>query len=95
MSIGSVIVTPTPIAAPLTAAMIGFPSAKMRRVSSPPLSRRRASSGSSSRENAYSLVRSMPAQKARPAPVTMTTRIPLSWSTWSSAAISSSFRATE
>ena len=39
MSIGSVIVTPTPTAAPLIAAITGFVHSKIRSVSSPPPSR--------------------------------------------------------
>ena len=39
MSIGNVIVTPTPTAGPLIAAMTGFLDSKMRNVSMPPPSR--------------------------------------------------------
>jgi hypothetical protein len=45
MSIGSVIVTPTPTAGPLNAAMTGFVDSKMRSDTSPPPSRNSRISG--------------------------------------------------
>ena len=45
MSIGSVIVIPTPTAGPLMAAITGFSDAKIRSDTSPPLSRGTASVG--------------------------------------------------
>jgi hypothetical protein len=65
MSIGSVIVTPTPTAAPLIAAIRGLVEANRRSASSPPLSRRRAASSPAS--NGSGPDRSIPAQNARPA----------------------------
>ena len=91
-SIGRVIVAPMPTAAPLMAAMTGFRQAWMARATRPPVSRTRASPGSSrsvmssrvgvrdsSRPKTLSFaVRSIPAQKALPAPVTTTARTPSS-----------------
>ena len=90
-SIGSVSVTPTPTAAPLMAAITGFLHSKMRSDPSPPPSRcSRAACSSLWSKVPPPLPRSAPAQKARPAPVTIATRISSFWSisskTWSSSA---------
>ena len=74
-SIGSVIVMPTPTAGPLMAAITGFFDSKMRSVTRPPPSRC-LSMVSGFEPLVWSKVplppeRSAPAQKARPAPVTM------------------------
>ena len=82
----SVIVAPIPTAAPLIAAMTGFLHAKIASVTRPPVSRtpleisgsskrcsmstRSGDNDSSSPKTLPSEVRSMPAQNARPAPVT-------------------------
>ena len=92
MSIASVSVTPKPTAGPLMAAITGFFMSKMRSVTSPPPSR--WSSGRSLRPGPPAKVlppppRSAPAQKARPAPVTITARTPSSPSAWSNASTSS------
>ena len=78
MSIGKVMVMPTPTAGPLIAAMIGFFDSKMRSDTSPPPSR--CVSNVSARPCAVlskvspPVLRSAPAQKPRPAPVTITAR---------------------
>ena len=101
MSIGSSMVAPTPTAGPLTAAMTGLSEAKMRSVSRPPESRSAGLSQSmvpsgpvtpsrldgSSREVPSAM--SDPAQKPRPAPVTITARTSSSVSARSNAAINS------
>jgi hypothetical protein len=84
-------VTPTPTAGPLTAAITGFRLSKIRSDTSPPPSRW----ASAVFWSLWSKVpppapRSAPAQKPRPAPVTITTRIPSSLSARSKAASSSS-----
>ena len=104
-SIARVIVAPMPTAGPLIAAMTGFGSAWIARVTLPPVSRipsyasrsARSSSGvgrmvSSSPKTLPSADRSIPAQKARPAPVTTTARTASSRASvrknsWSSRAI--------
>jgi hypothetical protein len=89
-SIASVIVAPIPTAGPLTAAITGFGRAWIASVTRPPVSRTpswygarsyaaRNSSGvgrtdSSRPKTLPSTARSIPAQKARPAPVTTTAR---------------------
>ena len=92
-SIGSVMVTPTPTAGPLMAAITGFFDSKMRSVSRPPPSRW-ASRSDGLAPAVWSKVgrppeRSAPAQNARPAPVTMITRTASSASARSKASISS------
>ena len=78
MSIGSVIVTPTPTAGPLIAPITGFLQAKMRSDTRPPPSRGTPESATTSlppRLNVSPpLDRSAPAQNPRPAPVTITAR---------------------
>ena len=80
MSIGSVMVMPTPTAGPLMAAITGFSDSKMRSVSRPPPSRGTPDVGSrvapcaSVSKVAPPPDRSAPAQKPRPAPVTITAR---------------------
>ena len=83
---------PTPMAGPLIAAMIGFLMSMSFKVSWPAVSR-----GTPSDARAASLLsakvsgsRSAPAQKARPAPVTMTARTSSSLSAMSAALINSS-----
>ena len=79
MSIGSVIVTPTPTAGPLMAAITGFRLLKIRRLTSPPPSRGTPSGPALSPPPPAENVspppdRSAPAQKPRPRPVTITAR---------------------
>ena len=91
MSIGNVIVTPTPTAGPLIAPITGFLLAKIRSVSSPPPSRGTPESAITSlppRLNVSPpLDRSAPAQNPRPAPVTITARTSSSASIRSNASI--------
>ena len=93
ISIGKVIVMPTPTAGPLIAAITGFFDSKMRKATCPPPSR--CSSMVCGRapwlasKVPLPADRSAPAQKARPAPVTMITRTPSSASARSKASISS------
>ena len=93
MSIGNVIVTPTPTAAPLIAPITGFLQSKIRRLTIPPPSRGTPTSVWMSLPPALNVSpppeRSAPAQNPRPAPVTMTTRTSSSASTRSNASISS------
>ena len=70
MSIGSVIVTPMPTAGPLTAAITGLRHRAMASAVTPPGNR----GGRLSRNERTPAARSAPAQKARPRPVTTTTR---------------------
>ena len=90
MSIGKVIVTPTPTAAPLIAPITGFKLSKIRRDTNPPPSRGKRAPSSLIPLLAPPLLavtslpprlkvsppaeRSAPAQNARPAPVTITAR---------------------
>ena len=93
MSIGRVMVTPTPTAGPLMAAITGFSDRKMRSEMRPPSSRQRwpDSSTPSGRSNVRSPIdMSAPAQNARPLPVTTTTRTSSSASLRSKASRSSS-----
>ncbi len=92
-SIGSVMVMPTPTAAPLMAAITGFFDSKMRSATRPPPSRC-SSIACAAGPLEWSKVppplpRSAPAQKARPAPVTMTARTASSASARSKASMSS------
>jgi hypothetical protein len=96
MSIGSCIVTPTPTAGPFTAAITGFRQSKIRKVSRPPPSRSTSPTRPDSRDGSCGPVRSKvsppaarsaPAQKPRPAPVTITARTSSSASIASKAAI--------
>ncbi len=83
ISIGRVMVMPTPTAGPFMAAITGFFISKILKVTRPPPSRcsSRVFLPSNVRSNALSpLLRSAPAQKALPAPVTITTRTPSSLS---------------
>ena len=97
MSIGSVIVTPTPTAAPLTAAITGLRDATIRSDNEPAAVAGDAVDDTRSpprawpgrRENGAPPPRSAPAQNAAPAPVTMTARTPSSASAASNAATSS------
>ena len=98
MSMASCMVTPTPTAAPFTAAITGLRLSKMRRVRRPPPSRwtppTRAATRAGSLRVELSKVeppaeRSAPAQKPRPAPVTITARTASSASVRSNAAIMS------
>ena len=90
-SIGNVIVTPTPTAAPLMAPITGFCDRKMRSVSMPPPSRgtRPALCAAVSvwSNDDSPPDRSAPAQNARPSPVTMTARTESSASAMSKAEI--------
>ena len=95
----SCMVTPTPTAGPLQAAITGFRLSKMRKVRRPPPSRTTSPTRPSSRAASWRVVRSKvsppparsaPAQKPRPAPVTITTRTASSASERSNAAIMSS-----
>ena len=90
-SIASVIVAPTPTAAPLTAAITGLVQSKTRSVSWPPLSSGTESDPPRVRQSNVSppRSRSAPAQNARPAPVTITARTASSSSARSNASISS------
>jgi hypothetical protein len=84
-------VTPTPTAGPLNAAITGFRLSKIRSDTSPPPSRWAAASLSSLWSKVLPPApRSAPAQKPRPAPVTITTRIASSPSARSKTASSSS-----
>ena len=87
ISIGSVIVTPTPTAAPLMAPITGFLLSKMRNDTKPPPSRMTPVFALTSLPPLANVSpppdKSAPAQKARPEPVTMTAR------TLSSASLSS------
>ena len=89
-SIGSVKVAPKPTAAPLMAAMIGFDMSKSRSVTTPPPSSCFSIDEARPRATASNVwppaPRSAPAQKARPAPVTMRARTASSPSAASSAA---------
>ena len=93
-SIGSVIVSPTPTADPLMAPITGLRESKIRSTAMPPPSRGARGGGPSSAAPARlsrlkvsaPLLRSAPAQNARPAPVTMTTRTASSASVRSKAA---------
>jgi hypothetical protein len=91
MSIGRVIVTPTPTAAPLIAPITGLALSKIRRVSRPPPSRGTPTGVCTSlppRENVSPPDdRSAPAQNARPDPLTITALTSSSASTASKAAI--------
>ena len=91
MSIGSVIVTPTPTAGPLIAPITGFLLSKIRSETSPPPSRGTPDSATTSlppRLNVSPpLDRSAPAQNPRPAPVKITARTSSSASVWSSASM--------
>ncbi len=92
MSIGSVIVTPTPTAGPLKAAISGFLQSYKARLTLPPESVSSpglvSSNACSNRANdSAPLDKSAPAKKARPAPVKMIAR---TWSSWSARAIASS-----
>ena len=94
MSIGSVIVTPTPTAAPLKAPITGFLDSKMRNDTMPPPSRGTPASVWMSLpplENVFPPAeRSAPAQNARsPDPVTITARTSSSASVRSNASSSS------
>jgi hypothetical protein len=91
MSIGSVIVMPTPTAGPLIAAITGFVMPKIRSDTCPPPSRGTSPSRWRSRQSNVSppRSRSAPAQKPRPAPVTITARTSSSASARSNASISS------
>ena len=95
MSIGSVIVRPTPTAAPLMAAMLGLRQLKMASMKPPPWRGVAASLPASPNSLSVSpklpapSEMSAPAQKARPAPVTTTTRTASSASArWKAAVIS-------
>src|SRR5579859_3389416 len=99
MSIGSVIVIPTPTAGPLMAAITGFKQAATRRLTLPPPSRGTPSMVSAAapdgwRRSALNVSpppeRSAPAQNALPRPVTTTARTSSSESARSKASISSS-----
>ena len=79
MSIGSVIVMPTPTAGPLIAAITGLVHSKIRSDTMPPPSRGTPDVGllvapALRRTSSPPLDRSAPAQNPRPAPVTITTR---------------------
>jgi hypothetical protein len=87
MSMASVSVAPKPTAGPLMAAITGFLRSKMRSATRPPPSRWSSASVRARSNVAPPAPRSAPAQKARPAPVTMTTRTPSSPSARSSAAM--------
>ncbi len=92
MSIGSVIVMPTPTAGPLIAAITGLVHAKIRSATCPPPSRGiSCSSVTRSRQSNVlpSAARSAPAQNPRPAPVTTIARTSSSPSARSNASISS------
>ena len=94
MSIGRVIVTPTPTAAPLIAPMTGFVHSKIRSDTMPPPSRGTPTSVWMSLPPLANVSppppRSAPAQNARsPEPVTITARTSSSASTWSNASITS------
>ena len=93
ISIGNVIVTPTPTAAPLIAPITGFKLSKIRSDTSPPPSRGTSFKPGTSLPPRLNVSppaeRSAPAQNARPAPVTMTARTSSSASDKSNAAISS------
>ena len=91
MSIGSVIVIPTPTAGPLMAAITGLVESKIRSVTWPPLSRATSSALWRSRQSKVSPppARSAPTQQARPAPVTTIARTSSSASARSKASISS------
>ncbi len=92
MSMGNVMVMPKPTAGPLMAAISGFFMSKIRKVTRPPPSS--CSPGTSPRATRSKVrappERSAPAQNARPAPVTISTRIASSPSAWSRTARSSS-----
>ena len=93
MSIGKSIVTPTPTAAPFTAAITGFRLSKIRKVTMPAPSRRTSSDCepcAAPRPNPPLPERSAPAQNARPAPVTITAPTSSSASVASNAARRSS-----
>src|SRR4029450_13761659 len=90
----SCMVTPTPTAGPLQAAMVGFSKSNRRSVNSPPPSRWPSSPGSAGpRFSALKVLappdRSAPAQKPRPAPVNTTARTSSSRSARSMASSSS------
>ena len=91
MSIGNVIVTPTPTAAPLIAPITGFFESKIRSASMPPPSRGTPASVCTSLPPLANVSppddRSAPAQNARPAPVTITARTSSSASARSNASI--------
>lgn len=97
MSMGRVIVTPTPTAGPLNAPMTTFLHAAIRRATAPPASRGTPSISPKPRTSPTSSLsnvpaprsRSAPAQNPRPAPVTTTTRTESSASASPNAAISS------
>ena len=75
MSIGSVMVMPKPTAGPLMAAITGFFMSKMRSETTPAavaVRRRRVPAGRPRSKVRAPPERSAPAQKARPAPVTIT-----------------------
>jgi hypothetical protein len=87
----SVIVSPTPTAGPLIAAITGLVQSNRRSVKVPPPSRGTAPSASRSRQSKVEPPpsRSAPAQKARPAPVKTIARTSSSASARSIASISS------
>ena len=92
MSIGSVIVTPTPTAGPLIAAMTGLVHSKIRSDTRPPPSRGTPAgvgdvARPARRTSRRRRTRSAPAQNPRPAPVTITARTSSSASTRSNASI--------
>ena len=91
MSIGNVIVTPTPTAAPLMAPITGLVHSKIRSVVRPPPSRGTPTGVATSDPPLANVSpppdRSAPAQYARPDPVTITARTPSSASTRSNAVI--------
>ena len=91
MSIGNVMVTPTPTAAPLIAPMTGLVDSKIRSASMPPPSRGTPAARSASLLPTVNVSppadRSAPAQNARPSPVTITARTESSASARSNAVI--------
>ena len=93
ISIGKVIVTPTPTAAPLIAPITGLVHSKIRSDTRPPPSRGTPTRVCTSLPPPLNVSpppeRSAPAQNPRPAPVTMTTRTSSSASTRSNASINS------